>query len=177
MNPSITWLDVVNIVLASAAAALAVVAVYLSSRQQRLAAFFQIQQFLLADDVQHGRKLLYEATRRGELPADPAEFALIIRALANFNAAAGFARRRIVSKRWLLESWHHGLRDMRVGYESVVAYRLRYWHDWTPFADLARLIEEAERYRAMLPCCDERRRGRVDRDPSALLTGGPPHEA
>jgi hypothetical protein len=63
-------LGIVNITVAAIAVTLSLIALNSSRRQQRFDAILRVEDFLLQDDVIHGRRLLYESSQRGELPAD-----------------------------------------------------------------------------------------------------------
>ena len=167
------YLTLLNISIATIAVIISYAAVSTNRRQRRLEAFFKIQEFLLEVDIQKGRRLIYEATRRGTLPTDENDFYLIVRALANFNTAAELVHRGVIPKKWALEHWHHGLQDMRTGYDSVVKYRLDHWQTWNAWPSLGLLISDAENYKSKLLCCSS---GATQRklDPRHLLTGGPP---
>ncbi|GIH09151.1 hypothetical protein Rhe02_72180 [Rhizocola hellebori] len=165
-------MEILNISIAALAVILSLVTVLIGRRQRQLDALMKVQDLLLGTDVQEGRRLLYQATREGELPADQARFDLANRALANFNTVAILVRRRVVPRNWLLEDWHHTLRQMRVGYDSVVAYWRRNAGSPNYWFDLGWLISAAEAYQSKLACCT----GQAD-DPgpeAIVLLGGPP---
>jgi hypothetical protein len=162
--------------IALIAVALSTVSLFTGRRERRLDAFFRVQDFLLNPDAQEGRYLLYEADRRGALPKDREEFALIVRSLSNFNTVAVFARRGIVNRDWLLDVWHHSLAEMRLGFDSVVAYRRRNWHDRGAWPDLDQLIAAAAAYRCDLPCCSPPPLEAAAEGP-VLLGGGPARPA
>ncbi len=149
------WTALINVAVAAIAVGISFLAVMRSNQQQQRDAFFRSQEMLMASDLQQGRRLLGRATRAGELPANDEDYELVERALSNFNTVATLVRLRVVPRRWILESWHHALRDMRIGYESVSAERrtrmgVSVDHRWL---DLGALITAAERYRSNGPCC------------------------
>jgi hypothetical protein len=164
-------MEILNISIAALAVILSLITVVIGRRQRQLDALIKIQDLLQGTDVQEGRRILYQAGRDGELPADQARFDLANRALANFNTVAILVRRRVVPWRWVLEDWHHTLRQMRVGYDSVVAYWARTAGSPNYWFDLGWLISMAEDYQSRLACCT----GGAEPGPQAtLLPGGPP---
>jgi hypothetical protein len=116
-----TAVEILSISIAGIAVVLSFVTVILGRRERQLDAFAKIQELLLDRDAQEGRRILYQASRDGVLPADQTRFDLANRAVANFNTVAILVRHKVIPRQWLLEDWHHTLRQMRVGYDSIVA--------------------------------------------------------
>ncbi len=84
------------------------------------------------------------------------------RALAAYNAAGLYARRGIVPRAWILDAWHHPLRDIKSSAEAFLAFRQEHHrhHAWRVAVDLEQLLDDALRYRSKTGCCllDERAR-------------------
>jgi hypothetical protein len=131
---------------------LSLIALKSARNQQRRDAFVRTQEFLLAADLQAGRRAIFAADRAGALPADDDVLELILRSLGAFNTVAEMSRRRAIDEAWVLDAWHHHLRGMRVVFESALAYRAQ-WHDFNPWSDLDHLIEAAENYESDRECC------------------------
>jgi hypothetical protein len=104
----------------------------------------------MRSDVHEGRALLYEANSTRVLPVDDKDLmGKVYRALATLNAAASLAYRGAVPLAWILDYWHHNLREVQLGYELAVQSR----ESWRPmpWPDLTRLITDAQSYRC--PAC------------------------
>ena len=152
------YINLMNIAIATLAVTLSLLAVLSSRKQQRRDAYFKIQEMLNAPDQHRGRRLLYEYTRKGHLPQDDEEFAEILRSINIWNEVAKMIEFGVVPKDWMISAWHHGLREMRVGYDSIVAYRMANWNQWRPYVALDGLIANAETYKSPDGCCSPLRR-------------------
>lgn len=148
MDPATT----VNLAIALLALLLSLLALKSARNQQRRDAFVRTQEFLLATDLQAGRRQIFAADRAGVLPADDDALELIFRAFGAFNTVAEMSRRGAIEEDWVLDAWHHHLREMRRVFESVLAYRAQ-WHDFNPWSDLDHLIGAAENYESNKDCC------------------------
>ena len=96
-------------------------------------------------DVQDGRQILYAANSTGTLPdGDPELMAKVYRSLATLNAAASLAYRGAVPLSWLLDFWHHHLREIESGYKLAVKSR-EVWRPM-PWSYLKRFIDDARTY-------------------------------
>ena len=146
------YLDLVNVGVALLAIVLSLYAVLRAGRQQRRDAFFRIQEMLLTPDLMAGRRTLYESKRAGYLPADEARFEQAQRAIAAMNTAGILIRHEVVPEKWFIDAWHTNLKDLRVGFDSVVAYRIEL-QEWFSWPDLERLISQAEHHRCPPGCC------------------------
>lgn len=125
--------------------------------QRRRDAFSRVHDLLTSTEQQRGRRLLLEAAKTGVFPAeDTEEFASMNRAIATLNSVGLYLRRRIVPRAWVLDAWHHPLRDIRPAVEAFLAYRrsLMITASWHVAVDLYDLMNRADRYRTRLPCCD-----------------------
>jgi hypothetical protein len=146
--------DFLSLCIATLAVGLSFWTVLINRRQKRQETFLKIHEILTSADLQHGRKLLYESARMGTFPDDGSdEFLLVNRALAVYDAVGMYIRRRIVSKDWILDSWHHSLQDIRPAAEAFVRHRQKKHHMWKPWPDLEVLLESAEGYQTKRTCC------------------------
>jgi hypothetical protein len=148
----VDWQSVLSLGVAFAAVVLSSLALWEARGQQRRDAFVRTQEFLLAADLQEGRRAIFAADRAGSLPQDDGQLDLIMRALGSFNTVAELCRLGAVKRDWVLDGWHHHLRNMRLVFESALAVRAE-WHDFNPWADLDQLIRDAEHYASSRPCC------------------------
>ncbi|MDG4820268.1 hypothetical protein O7635_00080 [Asanoa sp. WMMD1127] len=144
----------IGIALASLALGVSLFTVLMSRRQQRLNAFLQMQQQMLAAEMKVGRKLVYKASQTGQLPVpDSAEFAAAVRALNMFDVCGMYIRHGIIPRRWVLEYWHRRLRELETGFDAMLLEREAWHPGWEPWPDLRRLFESARRYRCKEVCC------------------------
>jgi hypothetical protein len=105
----------------------------------------RLQESLARSDVQDERTILYKAGSRGTLPEDVSDMALVIRSLATFNAVASMIHRGAVPADWMLQYWHHHLRELSAGFRMMVEARASWRPD--PWPDLAQLLVLANEYR------------------------------
>jgi len=146
-------LGIVNITVAAIAVTLSLVALNSTRRQQRFDAILRVEDFLLQEDVIHGRRLLYESSQRGELPTNQEDIHNMVRAITRFDSAAILVRSGLVPKRWMLETWHPALRDLHAGVLLIIDYQRRNWWTANPWPTLTKLIEEARRFKCQEVCC------------------------
>jgi hypothetical protein len=104
----------VNLAIALVALLLSLLALKSGRDQQRRDTFVRTQEFLLARDLQAGRREIFAAERAGALPADDNSLELIFRALGSFNTVAEMSRRGAIKEDWVLDAWHHHLQGMRL---------------------------------------------------------------
>ena len=147
--------DLVGIALATTAIALSTITVIVGRRQQQTSAFLQVQHLLFAQDLQHGRRLVYGIGNGREVPTYGSDDQhQVDRAMAMLDLLGTFVRRRIIRRAWVLDFWHQALRSLRPGYDAVVRLHSDHWfRGVTPWPDLADLIERSERYTCQQPCC------------------------
>jgi hypothetical protein len=101
-------------------------------------------------DIQDGRSILYAANSTGNLPENDTELmAKAYHSLATLNAVASLAYRGAVPVIWILDFWHHYLREIHAGF--VLAVRSRESWRPMPWPDLKRLIFDAQHYQC--PAC------------------------
>jgi hypothetical protein len=156
--------DLLAIIIATAAVVVSLVTVTMQRRQGQRAAFREIYTTLMSDDLHRGRWLIYEISKTHIIPKDEKDVRLIYRTLGVFNNMAMFARQKVVPLGWVLEVWHHPLRDMHDGADTIrqnvqVSPRASSW------PELWILFERAQTYHSPLPCCppDNSWRGRFRR--------------
>jgi hypothetical protein len=144
---------VVALVIAATAAALSLANTMLNRRYRRQDAFLKMHDFLTTPEMQRGRRLIYAIGRTGEIPDyDSDEHVAVNRALAGHNNLAVYVRRGVISRRWVLDAWHHTLRDLAPGAAAFINHRgeLHAWRVWT---ELERLMVEAASYKIDEACC------------------------
>jgi len=146
-------LSIVNITVATIAVTLSLVALSFSRRQQRFDAILRVDDYLLQEDVINGRRLLYESSRQGKLPADQEEIHNMVRALTRFDSAAILVKGGLVSKSWMLETWHLALRGLHPGLILVLKYQRENWGIGNTWPTLTKLIEEAQKFKCQEICC------------------------
>jgi hypothetical protein len=146
--------DVVGVALATLAIGLSLVTVLVQRRQHQRDAYRQMYQALMADDLHRGRWLVVEIGRTGVVPDEPEERRLVYRTLGTFDNLAMYVRHRVVPRSWVLDVWHHPLREMRDGAQVV---RDADPTDAVPWPQLWKLFDEADSYKSNLACCEPQR--------------------
>jgi hypothetical protein len=147
-------LGIVNITVAAIAVTLSLIALNSSRRQQRFDAILRVDEFLLQGDVVHGRRLLYESSQRGKLPADQEEdIHTMVRAITRFDSAAILVKNGLVPKSWMLETWHLALQQLHPGLLLIVNYQHDNWGIGNAWPTLTNLIEEARKFKCQEVCC------------------------
>lgn len=143
----------IGIVIAALAICLSFLTALLNRRQRRQDMFLRVQDMLTDIDIAQGRFQLHKVAETGYVPTlgAPERFQLS-RCLSVHNTVATYVRRGIVPKRWVLDSWHHSLQDLRQGVAAMVRTRQE-MQQWRPWADLDWLITLAEKHRTQMPCC------------------------
>jgi hypothetical protein len=123
-------------------------------------------------EMQRGRRLVYAIGRGGEIPAAGSdEYEAVNRVLAAHNNLAMYVRRGVINKSWVLDAWHHTLRDLRPGAVAFIDHR-RETQSWRVWTDLERLMGDAERFRTKRPCCKDGH-GLTGMDPSSRRRPAP----
>jgi hypothetical protein len=145
--------DFFSLAIATIAVALSLTTVAMNRRQRKQDTFLRIHELLTSSDIQRGRHLTYDIGRTGVVPVDKEDYATVNRALSTHNTVAMYVRRRVVSRRWVLDSWHHTLVDMKAGAQVFIEYRQTHQHAWSLWGDLQSLIAAAEQHRTNMPCC------------------------
>jgi len=156
MNRFEQFMDVLGVALATLAIALSLLTVLLQRRQHQRDAYRQIYESLMSDALQRGRWLINDVAATGVMPEDPADVRLMYRTLGTFDNLAMYIRHRLVPRTWVMDVWHHPLREMQQGSEIVRAARETRSGIPTytvPWPQLWQLFGQAELYRSDLPCC------------------------
>lgn len=148
----VDWSTILNVALSGVAIVLSITALFSARKDRRLDVFAKAEEYLLTERLQEARRLIYEAKQRGSLPGDEESFRAIMLGLSSFNTVAKWSRLGLVEEDWLVEEWHHHLREMRQVYESMLAHRAA-WHRFNPWPDLDNLISAAEAYTSDRSCC------------------------
>ena len=149
-DPLSSYTSLLSLFISAIAISLTLYTVIQSRNERRADTYFKVQEFLMQPDVHEGRVILYAANSTGDLPAHDAEqMAKVYRALAAMNTTASLAYRGAVPIVWVLDFWHHNLREMQPGYELAVKSR----ESWRPmpWPDLKRFISDAQNYQC--PAC------------------------
>jgi hypothetical protein len=159
--------DLIAIAIAALAVLVSLVTVIFQRRQEQRAAYREIYTTLMSEDLHQGRWLINNISKTHIIPEDEVELRLIYRTLGVFDNMAMFTRRRVVPLKWVLEVWHHPLKDMRKGTDIIRQnfIEVKYSSAATPWPQLWILLDKAQRYHSTLPCCppDNSWRGRIRR--------------
>jgi hypothetical protein len=147
--------DVLATAIATLAIVLSLVTVLLQRRHQQRDTYRQVYETLMSESLHRGRWLLFGISATGELPEDPEDLRLVYRTLGTFDSLAMYVRHRVVPRSWVMDVWHHPLREMRAGVDHVQAADRH--RGGAPQAvlwpQLRQLLDEAETYRSDLACC------------------------
>ena len=128
--------------------------VYVGRRSRRQDTFLRVHELLISPEAQRGRRLLYQMAETGKKPDDGSDdYAVMNRALSLYDTVGMYVRRNVIPQSWVLDAWHHPLRDIRAPYEAFVRHRQADYHPWRPWLDLKDLVSRAENYRTSRPCC------------------------
>jgi hypothetical protein len=161
--------DLLAIVIATAAVVLSLITMVIQKRQQQREAYRGIYEVLTSQELHRGRWLIIEVSRAGRLPDDRSpDFYLINRTAGWFDTLAMYVQRGVIPRRWVLDVWHHPLRDMQAGLTLMARDHLARRQDWTPWPHLWSLLDQSVRYRSSLPCCQP-----LDRAPAGVAHGVP----
>jgi hypothetical protein len=148
--------DVLGVALATLAIGLSLLTVVQQRRHQRRDTYRQIYETLMSDSLHRGRWMINEVGQAGALPDDPEDLRLIYRTLGTFDNVAMYVRYGVVPRDWVLEVWHHPLRELRTGAERVRAAQrsdLTASSGLVAWPQLWELFEAAEDYCSEMPCC------------------------
>jgi len=163
-----SYISILGLIISAIAISLTLYTVIQSRNARRADSYFRAQEFLMRPDVQDGRQILYAANSTGTLPDGDTELmAKVYRSLATLNAAASLAYRGAVPLSWLLDFWHHHLREIESGYKLAVKSR-EAWRPM-PWSYLKRFIDDARTYQC--PECPVLG-AQPDRGSGAALTSG-----
>ena len=159
--------DLIAITIAALAVVVSLLTVILQRRQGQRAAYREIYTTLMSEDLHRGRFLIKDFPKAEDIPNNESDSRLIYRTLGVFDNLAMFARQRVVPRRWVLEVWHHPLKDMHKG-ANIIRQKAIETKDSgaiSPWPQLWILLDKAQSYHSTLPCCppDNRWRGRIRR--------------
>ena len=159
--------DLIAITIAALAVVVSLLTVILQRRQGQRAAYREMYTTLMSEDLHRGRFLIKDLPKTEDIPNNESDSRLIYRTLGVFDNLAMFARQRVVPRRWVLEVWHHPLKDMHEG-ANIIRQKAIETKDSgaiSPWPQLWVLLDKAEAYSSMLPCCppDKNWRNRVRR--------------
>ena len=146
--------DLLSLIIATLAVGLSLTTVVLQRRQQQNEAYRGIYEVLMSEQLQRGRWLVSEISEPGDLPKDRSpDFYLIYRTLGWFDTLAMYHQRRVVPRRWVIEVWHHSLRDISTGAKVMLNDRLERDQDCAPWQHLWPLLDDAAHYQSRGLCC------------------------
>ncbi len=149
-----SYRDFITLAIATLAVAISLVTIVLQQRQQKHEAYRAIYEVLMSEQLQRGRWLIGDIRRTRKLPEDgSSEYYQIYRTLGWFEALAVYNKRKVVPRRWVMDVWHHSLRDITEGAEVMLAARLNKGQDYAPWPNLWPLLEEAANYKTKMLCC------------------------
>jgi hypothetical protein len=154
------WKDLLTIAIALVAVVLSFVTVTMQRRQQQRAAHREIYSTLMSDDLHRGRWLINNITKIEDLPEkNGPDYRLIYRTLGVFDNLAMYERHKVIPHKWVLDVWHHPLRDMYRG-ANVIRRDTEEDRQVAAWPQLWTLFEQAATYRSKLSCCPRDGRGR-----------------
>ena len=144
---------VIALGIAAIAASLSLTNTLLNRRYRRQDAYLKMHDVLTGPEIQRGRRLIYAIGRTGKIPDyDSDDHVNVNRTLAAHNNLATYIRRGVISKRWVLDGWHHTLRDLGPGAAAYINHRGEF-HAWRVWTELEQLIADAALYKTDNPCC------------------------
>ena len=147
-------MDLLSLGIATLAVVLSLITALLQRRQQQREAYRGIYEILMSEQLQRGRWLVSEISQPEDLPENrSSDSYLIYRTLGWFDTLAMYHQRRVVPRRWVMEVWHHPLRDIRPGAKVMLHDQLKRRHDRAPWLYLWPLLDAAIHYHSRLPCC------------------------
>ena len=160
--------DLLSLIIATLAVGLSLTTVVLQRRQQQSEAYRGIYEVLMSEQLQRGRWLVSGISRPGDLPEDRSpDFYLIYRTLGWFDTLAMYYQRRVVPRRWVIEVWHHSLRDISTGAKVMLNDRLERDQDYAPWQHLWPLLDDAAHYQSRGLCCRPQDLAAAGRQPPA----------
>jgi len=149
--------DLLAIAIAALAVVVSLVTVILQRRQQQRQAYREIYSALMSEDLHRGRRLINGITEANGIPKDGPDSLLIFRTLGLFNNLAMYGRLRVVPRKWVLDVWHHPLREMERGADIIRRETAGKYEErggaLSPWPQLWTLFGIAEIYRSRFACC------------------------
>jgi hypothetical protein len=120
-----TWFDgikdLLGISIALLAVALSLITTIMQRKERQRAAYREIYTVLMSEDLHRGRWIINGIRTPDEIPMDGPDRLLVYRTLGVFDNLAMFVRHRVVPRKWVLDVWHHPLRDMRTAADLIRA--------------------------------------------------------
>jgi len=163
-----SYKDFLTLAIATLAVVISLVTIVLQRRQQKRDAYRGIYEVLMSEQLQRGRWLVSGISRPGDLPEDRSQdFYLIYRTLGWFDTLAMYYQRRVVPRRWVIEVWHHSLRDISTGAKVMLNDRLERDQDYAPWQHLWPLLDDAAHYQSRGLCCRPQDLAAAGRQPLA----------
>jgi hypothetical protein len=158
-----SYKDLLALAIATLAVVISLVTVVLQQRQQKRQAYRGLYEMLMSEQLQRGRWLIGDTGRTGKLPEDgTSEYYEIYRTLGVFEALAMYNERKVVPRAWVMEVWHHSLRDMKKGAQVMRDDRLKRGQNYRPWPNLWPLLDEADGYyNSDMLCCNPHAGGRA----------------
>jgi hypothetical protein len=154
------WKDLAGITIAALAVVVSFVTVLLQRRQQQRAAYREIYSTLMSEDLHRGRwlinniKEIKDVQKKSEL-----DLRLMYRTLGVFDNLAMYESQRVVPSKWVLDVWHHPLRQMHGGANIIRQEAENRGQTWA-WPQLWTLFEKATDYHSTLACCAQESHGR-----------------
>jgi hypothetical protein len=152
----VTWFagikDLLAICIALLAIVISLITLIMQRSETKRAAYREIYTELMSEDLHRGRWAIFAIKTPDEIPSNEEDRRLIYRTLGVFDNLAMFVRHHVVPRKWVLDVWHHPLRDMRPAADLI---RARHTAETgqIPWPELWSLFSEAATYRSSLPCC------------------------
>jgi hypothetical protein len=158
-----SYKDFLALAIATLAVVISLVTVVLQQRQQKREAYRGLYEMLMSEQVQRGRWLIRDTGRTGKLPEDGSSgYYEIYRTLGVFDALAMYNQKKVVPQDWVMEMWHHPLRDMKEGVKIMYDDRVKRGQKYRPWPNLWPLLDEAGRYyNSDMLCCNPNAAGRT----------------
>lgn len=150
-------MDFLSLIIATLAVVLSLITVALQRQQQRREAYRGIYEVLMSEQLQRGRWLISQISRPEDLPRDRSpDSYLIYRTLGWFDTLAMYHQWRVVPRSWVMEVWHHSLRDISPGAKVMLNDRSKRGQDYVPWQHLWPLLDDAAHYKSRGLCCRPR---------------------
>ena len=144
----------VSLLVATLAVTLTVITLVLQRIQQQHETYRGIYEVLMSDQLQRGRWAVVDISRSKQPPeAGSADRYEILRTLGWFDTLAMYYQRKLIPRQWVLDVWHHALRDMSDGARLILGDHLERRKDYVPWPYLWSLLDDATAYRSSMLCC------------------------
>jgi hypothetical protein len=142
------YTDLIALFLAVVGLGISLFTVWLSIRQARLNAYTRMHEMLISPETARGRRILFVAHAKGELPQPgDADWDAINQSLAVYDTLGVYMRRKIVSERLVLSAWYHPICQIRKPAEAWLRHRESHGVS-NPWPSFTWLLDRADRYKA-----------------------------